>query len=158
MQITKEQWTKVEAELSRIYGYVKMKCDGYELTLEVSPVAALQCGIVVYVNGQFKGKWLIEDCEERRRFLRPVERFLWGTKQRAGFLKIYGGKRAPKKEVERINEKITAYYSHWTSVTALRRHLKKNNHDIQLLSVGEEVIALPDQARATSCELVSALG
>lgn len=136
MSITKEQWRKIEQELSHSFGSVKVKCDGFELSLTVQPVAALQYGIAVYVNGYFKGKWFVEDCEERRRFLRPVERFLWSAKQRCEMLKIYGGKRAKKKDVERINAKLTSYYSYWTSVTSLHRHLEKNNRELEVVEIG----------------------
>lgn len=32
------------------------------------PKSQFQNAIAVYINGSFKGKWLVEDCEERRRF------------------------------------------------------------------------------------------
>lgn len=136
MPITKEQWVQIECELSHAYGSVKLKCDGYEVSLQVSRVDTLKYGIMVYVNGYFHGKWIVEDCEERRRFLRPIECFLWNAKMRADLLKIYGGKRAPKKEVERINQKIASYISYWTSVKSLRRHLEKNNRELEVVAVG----------------------
>jgi hypothetical protein len=136
MAISKEQWGKVEAELSHSFGHVVMKCDEYELGLTVVPLGTLQYGIAVYVNGYFKGKWLMEDCEERRRFLRPVERFLLNAKERMEWLKIYGGKRAKKADVERVNRKIVFYQSYWTSAKSLRRHLEKNNSTLELVSLG----------------------
>ena len=141
MGITKDQWGEIETHLSYAFGCAKLTCDGYEVTLQVVSVNTLQYGIMVYVNGLFNGKWLIEDCEERRRFLRPTQRFLWSAKERVAMLKIYGGKRAQKKDVERINRKITWYSSHWTSVKSLRRHLEKNNRELEVVSIGGVEVA-----------------
>lgn len=136
MAISKDQWQKIEQELSHAFGSVKLKCDGYVVALHVSQIDALQYGIAVFVNGYSRGKWLIEDCEERRRFLRPIERFLYNAKERAEFLKIWGGKRAPKAKVEHFNRKFTTYSTYWTSVKSLRRHIEKNNQDLEVVSIG----------------------
>jgi hypothetical protein len=136
MGITKEQWQQLESELSHSLGCAKLTCDGFDVNLEVRRIDTLKYGIVVFVNGVSKGRWIIEDCEERRRFLRPVQRFINGAKLRADLIKIWGGKRAPKAKVEKINEKMTCYYSYWTSVKALRRHLEKNNQQVELVSLG----------------------
>lgn len=140
MAITKEQWQKIEQELSFAYGSAKLKCDGYDVGLYVTLIDTLQYGILVYVNGQFQGKWLMEDCEERRRFLRPVERFLYNAKEREQFLKIWGGKRAPKSKVEQYNRKFTTYCNYWMSVKSLRRHIEKNNKEVELVAVGGEEV------------------
>lgn len=134
--ITKEQWQEIEANLAGQYGFVTLLCDGYTLTLQVQRIAALKYGIFFYVDGHFLGKWFGEDCEERRRFFQPIERFLHDAKFRNELLKIYGGKRAPKAQAARINQKRTSYRHYWTSVKALRRHLQKHNADIQLVNVG----------------------
>jgi hypothetical protein len=138
MAITKEQWQQVEKYLTGPYGRVVLQCDEYLLTLTVALVAPLRSGIAFYVDGNFKGKWIIEDCEERRRFCRPITRHLWDANFRSEMTKVYGGKRAPKKDVERINQKLTTFSSYWTNFTALRRHLQKGNVNIELVSVGYE--------------------
>jgi hypothetical protein len=136
MGITKEQWQQIETELSHSFGRARLTCDGFDVALEVTRIDTLKYGILVFVNGVSKGRWIIEDCEERRRFLRPVQRFIYTAKMRADLIKILGGRRARKAEVERINEKMTFYFSYWTSVTALRRHLEKNNQQVELVSLG----------------------
>ena len=123
MAITKEQWSDIERELSYANGTVTLVCDAYRVNVLVVPVDTLQYGIMVYVNGKFEGRWLIEDCEERRRFMRPLERFLWSARERAAMLKRWGGKRASKDQVERIN--------------------RKNNKELEVVSIGgAEVVVL----------------
>jgi hypothetical protein len=130
--ISKEQWQEIENTLSRSYGIVNLICDGFPLTLEVQRIAPLKYGIFFFVEGIFLGKWLLNDCEERRRFCRPVEGFVFDAKLRNSLINIYGGKRAPKAKVEEINRKFTAYQCAWTNAKALCRHLRKNNLNIQL--------------------------
>lgn len=148
MAISKDQWTEIEQNLSHAFSCVKLKCDGYEVSLQVVPVDTLQYGIQVYVNGFFNGKWLAEDCEERRRFLRPMERFLWSARERAAMIKIWGGKRASKEKVDHVNRKITFYSSYWTSVKPLRRHIEKNNQELVVVSIGGVEVAQPELAEA----------
>lgn len=148
MAITKEQWQQIEQNLSHAHGAVKLKCDGYEVGLYVIPVDTLQYGVQVYVNGAFQSKWMSEDCEERRRFLRPIERFLWSARERAVMLTAVGGKRAPKYSVERINRKITFYSSYWTSVKSLRRHIQKNNKELEVASIGGVEVARAEPVAA----------
>lgn len=138
MAITKEDWQKIEKCLTAPYGRAVLQCDQYQLTLVVVLVAPLRSGITFYVDGYFRGKWTIEDCEERRRFFRPITKHIWDSKFRAEMTRLYGGKRAPKKEVERINQKLTTFSSYWNNFTALRRHLQKTNINIDLVSVGYE--------------------
>lgn len=126
----------IAQELSFPHGFVGLQCDGYQLTLAVVCVGTLKYKIGFYVNGVFKGKWLLEDCEERRRFFCRREVFLHRPKLRAELIKIYGGKRAAKSKVAEVNQKFTSYRSHWDSVASLRRHLEKNNKDIHLVKVG----------------------
>lgn len=156
MAITKDQWQKIEQELSHAFGNVKLKCDSYDVTLQITPVGNLQYGILVYVNGHWKGKWIVEDCEERRRFFRPVEHFLHSAKERLELLKIYGGKRASKEDVERINRKLTSYASHWTSVKSLRRHLEKNNQELVLVSIGGVDVQPAAAVETSTMELAAA--
>lgn len=136
MPITKDQWAQIKNELSSAYGRVKLQCDEYEVALQVERAGERRYQIITYVNGTLRGKWLTEDCEERRRFLQSTERFIFSPKLRNDMLKIHGGRRAKKADVEHINRKITLYQFHWSSVDALRRHFEKNNKDVTLIALG----------------------
>jgi hypothetical protein len=133
--MTKEQWAAVEEAVSGIFGSAKLKCDGYDVTLNRERVSKNRLGITVFVNGAWKGAWLMHDSqhEETRRFMCPVTRYVNPPKLRADLVKIYGGKRCPKAEIERINRKFTTFQPYWTNVTALRRHLVKHNQVIEII-------------------------
>lgn len=66
--MTDEQWKQVESRLSRPFGSVKMQIDGYKITVVVEPLKGMKLVLMVYVDGYFRGKWLTEDCDIRRRF------------------------------------------------------------------------------------------
>jgi hypothetical protein len=137
MGITKEQWKAIEDELSHPYGCCVLMCDGYRLSLEVRCVSRLRYGIHAFVNGVWKGEWVMNaECEETRRFMCPESRFVHTPKMRASLVKIYGGKRCPRDKLADINKKLTLYTPIWPSVTLLRRHLVKHNTSIELVRIG----------------------
>ena len=136
MAITKEQWKDIEYEMLSPFGSVSLFIDGYEVTLAVRPNGPRKFAILPYVNGFFKGAYLRLDSEEGRRFYRPVTRHVLSLKQRQELIKVYGGKRCPKADLERINKTFKGIQANWTSVKALRLHYEKQNKDLQLVKIG----------------------
>lgn len=134
--ITKEQWVAIEFELSHPHGLVKLDCDGYQVSLQVEMAKKLKYEIAVYVNGFVRGAWLMGDSEEGRRFLPTTERFVHSAGHRAEMIKIYGGRRCKKNDLERINKKFSIRRFSWTSFTLLRRHYLKNNKIVSLVGIG----------------------
>ena len=108
---------------------VKLLIDGYEVSLALRQVSQFRNAIVVYVNGEFRGKWLTEDCEERRRFFPCKKRCLTNTNE----LKKMGIR--SKKEIQKYKEMATcnAYSSAWTSFKAMKKHFETNNKSIEIL-------------------------
>lgn len=129
--MTKEDWAKAEDLLGRPFGSVTLLADGYEITLQLHMLRnMMHNAIAIFVNGQFKGKWLTEDCEERRRFIPQKEVPLMNRRQVAEFKKL---PKSSQKRLKEYREKtITQYATHWTSWAALVRHFEANNQDIQL--------------------------
>lgn len=125
--MTKEDWDKVEASMNSPYGRITLLCDGYNLTLE-SGIYKRKLSTIIYVNGVFKGAWILEDCEERRRFFRPVQTLVWRTKFTKGL---------SKKSLKNLGidpkEKRTSHSAEWSSFRALKAHLIKNNTSIELV-------------------------
>lgn len=80
--LTKEQWKQVEHQLSGPFGEVKLKADGYNLTLQVRGYSALRQCIVVFVDGVSKGEWWSGEAPEAKKFCRERRRWLYGTKLR----------------------------------------------------------------------------
>ncbi|WP_338414747.1 hypothetical protein [uncultured Sphaerotilus sp.] len=131
--ITPADWKRIEEALAGRFGSEKLMCDGYKLTISREQEKN-KLVLVVYVNGVWKGEWLTNDCEERRRFFCRSERRLFSKarveKNMAGM-----GKRQKEKFIAEMGlDKTMAFYMPvWSSFTALRRHLVKNNKEILVL-------------------------
>lgn len=132
----KAEWAKVKEWLGRPwpYGRAKLLADGYEVTLELQMTQNMFANaVVVYVNGEFRGKWLTEDCEERRRFLPQREKAVMGREARARWNKLSKAQQKRMLEVGiNPNRTYTEYATHWTSWSALVKHFEAHNADIRL--------------------------
>lgn len=124
----KEDWIEVERELRHEGGMVRLQCDQYELLLVNCQVKPMRLGFMFYVNDTFSGQWLMEDCEERRRFFRPVKLHLWNENERKWFRKF--SKKALRAAEVDPDVKSTSYSYYWTSFAALKRHLMLHNREI----------------------------
>lgn len=128
-QMTKEEWKQAEEDLKFLFKTVKLNCDGYELALSLQRLDTYRNVIVFYVNGVFNGKWLLEDCEERRRFFRKEKRSLLTAKGKAQFKKL-----SKKKQAEWSDKFFYDVYTpYWTSFKSLKKHLTQNNESIELI-------------------------
>ncbi|WP_051617136.1 hypothetical protein [Desulfonatronovibrio hydrogenovorans] len=124
--LSKEEWEEFEKNLSYPYGWAELFCDGYKVTFNVEREGTLRFAIVWYIDRKFKGKWLLEDCEIRRKFARPSVRNRWKKNMWKGL---------PKRMLKRMkidpDEKVTVHLWHWNSAKSLRRHLVKNCDKIE---------------------------
>ena len=124
--MTKEEWDKVESSMQSPWGRASLLCDGFKVTLETG-LYKRKLSSMVYVNGVFKGAWMLEDCEERRRFFRPIKKLVWRKKITKGF---------SKKTLKSLNidpaETRIGFSPEWTSFRSLKSHLIKNNTSIEL--------------------------
>lgn len=128
--MTKEEWEKVNESLQSVFiGGAKLEIDGYEVYLKLMQVSQFKNAIAIYVNGAFKGKWLLEDCEERRRFLPCKTRTLVTQAD----IKAYGIR--GKKQIQAFKDRYQyqVYSTMWTSFSAMRKHFEANNKEINLL-------------------------
>ncbi len=127
--MTTEQWKQIDEKLQNVLSpIVKLKIDDYEVSLALRQVSQFRNAIVVYVNGKFCGKWLAEDCEERRRFFPRKKRCLTNTNE----LKKMGIK--SKNEIQKYKQMATydVYSSAWTSFKAMKKHFEMNNKSIEI--------------------------
>jgi hypothetical protein len=130
-QPTPEQWQAAHVALCGLFGSVELHCDGYRLTIEKRLLNERNLCLLPYVNGEWKVAWMVNDCEERRRFMRPVTRRRHSAKTEKLFRRIdriTGNKR-------QYNETITYHFWEWLSFAALKRHLIKNNEAIHLVAI-----------------------
>lgn len=131
--MTKDEWKRVEEALKSFFSPVYLKADGYDVTLILERVDTYRNMIMVYIGGQFKGKWLTEDCEERRRFLQKKVRSLLTAKQKAALKKL--SKKRQKEFAESYHTDYEIYTPQWSSFGALKKHLISNNENIDLVKI-----------------------
>lgn len=130
-----DQWKQIEEKLQIIRSpAVKLLIDGYEISLALRQVSQFRNAIMVYINGEFRGKWLTEDCEERRRFFPCKKRCATNTNE----LKKIGVR--SKREIQKYKEMSTynEYLSGWTNFNAMKKHFEANNTNIEILNLSEE--------------------
>ena len=125
-RLTAEQWQAVEKLATSLYTHASLLVDGYRLDLQLVPDGPYKNIIFVYMDGKIDWGKLTKDCDERRRFCRPVTKYLLPAKPPKSW--------KPKEWQRRRRETaFTAYYPWWTSFDPLKRHLVKNNHDIEIV-------------------------
>ena len=137
-QPTKEQWKAVEAGLFGSFGRVELLCDGYSVSLCKQLIGESKLAISVYVDEWFRGGWLLEDCEERRRFMRPVRIRLYRGAIRKRLEKV--SKRKRKELGIDIDETGTYYMPSWPTFAPLRRHLARENTTIEIIEINGEKV------------------
>ena len=128
--MTAEDWKKVEAGLSE-WDYEELLIDGYYVQLQLTR-DKLALVIAVFVNKKFNGKWLREDCEERRRFMCHSERCMIGRyNKKMGFT---------KKEYEKLKKEYTfpVYSNYFKSFRTLKSQFIEHNNSIELVGKDEE--------------------
>ena len=130
--MTAEDWKTVDKALkSVLLPGVKLLIDGYEVTLTLCQKSQFKSAIAIWINGSFKGKWLAEDCEERRRFLCCKKR----TLVKEADYKAYGirSKKAKKELADRYA--YEEWFSYWTNFNKMKKHFIDNNKSIEILEV-----------------------
>lgn len=127
--MTAEEWKKVDESLKSVMSPgITLKIDGYQVRLFLTQKSQFQNAIVFYVNDEFRGKWLTEDCEERRRFCCCKKRSVVTEKD----YKLYGirGKKAKQEFKDRYS--YNEYFSYWTNFEKMKKHFIDNNESIEL--------------------------
>lgn len=128
--MTKDEWQEAEQRALWKYGGLTLLVDGYRISVQPQYATPYKIELAVYVNGVFRGEWVIKDCEERRRFCYCTKHSLIKRS-------------CPKRMKERLlkaegkTEDDYAYYTYspyYPNFAALRRQLEKNNKDIQLIT------------------------
>lgn len=131
--MTDEEWKIAEDKLSGLYGYVRLKIDGYNVTVEKRQMNEMQFCLAVFIDGTFKMKWALEDCEIRRRFCREVKKRTFTSRSKADFVKAVGKKAAKQFEKENSHLLYSTYYEpFFGSFRTLKAHLIRNNDSIEL--------------------------
>lgn len=132
--MTADEWKKAEQMLLPPFGHAKFLIDGYNVTVETRRTSSTKFSLVVFVDGVFKGKWLTEDVEIRRRFCFEGKKNVLTGKAKQDFIKEFG-KRAYNRIVKENPEMIhIIYYTPcFGSFRTLKAHFIKNNTSITLV-------------------------
>lgn len=127
--MTKEDWKYIEEKLSYTFGSVKMLVDGYNVTLACEPEKPLHYVIMVYIDGKFRTKWVMEDCDIRRKFCSRHTKCFLDQNQRNRL------KREKKAFREEVKKRLTReyYLPYWNSFKMMKSHFIKNNSSIELV-------------------------
>lgn len=140
MALTKEQWADIEQQLSGLFGRVTLTCDGYQVTAAVQPIKTHRQGIVIFVDGYFKGEWHKGECEEARKFLRPTKKFLFPAAERAKFAKQAKSRGFDAEFRKYLTEQAEAHFifwsAYWTNAKDFCRHIRKTCSSIELRTEG----------------------
>lgn len=115
--MTADNWKEAEKRLNA-FRAVKLLIDGYTVSLILCR-ENMKLYIAVYVNGKMKGKWITEDCEERRRFMCKSTRSLIGRYDKK--------KGLSKREYVKLKEKYTynSYSPYFSSFKTLKSQFTK---------------------------------
>lgn len=125
--MTNEEWNKVEQTLLSPFGSVKLKIDGYNVSVTCMPEKPLHYCMYVFIDGKFN----VEDCEIRRRFCQQHTKSLLNAKQ----------KKQLKHESKYIRDAVKKdmsckyYLPLWRSFRSMKSHFIKNNKSIELVEI-----------------------
>lgn len=132
--MTKEDWERAENELRYVGSIVNFEIDGYKVSIQLQPNGKYKNVIAVYIDNKFKGKWLTEDNEIRRKFLYTTTHSLvkrnTPTKIKKRMEKAYG-----KEKLE-----YKSYSPVYPSFGAFKRQITKTCTDIKLIEKDEKPI------------------
>ncbi|MEG1406821.1 MAG: hypothetical protein RSD23_03105 [Ruthenibacterium sp.] len=135
--MTTADWKEAEVLATSCFNVAHLLVDGYQIDLQMQRVNNYKNKIMVYINREFKGEWLREDCEERRRFYYKYERPIMSRK---GIQEFNGLSKKAQKDFQKYrDQKYTTYSPLFPSFTALKRHFAAQNTNIELLTKWEKI-------------------
>lgn len=132
-KFTKDDIEKITTELSFPWGVAVLLCDGFRVTVRVVRARTLKYTLCVYVNGWMHANQVMDDCEERKRFMCPCKARMYSSAKRQKLIKAVGVRLAKKMGV---NESFTYYSHNWNSARSMLRHFAANNTSVELVGVG----------------------
>ena len=138
--MTAEDWKDAEKMLSTILGHIKLRIDGYNVSIGYVKETPTKYCLAVYIDGVFKSEWLINDCEIRKRFCRKIKKQVLSSKEKSKLINEIGKKAFELFCKENPNKLYYTYYEpYFGSFRTLKAHLIKNNLSIELVREKVEI-------------------
>jgi hypothetical protein len=152
MKLTKEQKQTVIADLSQLFGRAKLRCDGFEIVLQVERFKGFKYRVMTYVNGEFSGKWISPKNEApESKFLRKVTRPNISPAKRIKVEKSLGKRYVAKHPY--WSGSFTVYMPDWSAGSTAVNHLCKVCESVELVN---SVTALTEGDREDAPALATA--
>ncbi len=128
MSISKAQWQAIETALMRLGGCAEFALDGHKITTQKRMVSENRMAIMVYIDGQIKGKWVIPGEKDAPAIVPKV----WRLKTKAYYgpakikrLEKQFGKRKAREYFPKLHEKQHGYLPDFSTAKSLVRQYKK---------------------------------
>lgn len=129
-----DKWKRIEEKLRYVFGNVKVRADGHEVTFDKRVDTKKQKLVIeTYVDGWIKGEWMNvqngQPLHPEGRFFRPRKSAVWKRKDFKMLKKIYGTKKAE----EMVTPKVIVLDPYWGSPRTLVAHLKREFPDLEIV-------------------------
>lgn len=144
-KLSKEDIQKIDTELAFPFGCVVLRCDDDTVTIKVQRTKPRRYGLVIYVNGWFKGEYLKPEAKENR-FYRPVKAKYYKPSQRAEIIRDFGKRRAAKL-FPQLDATFTYWMPTWNTPTPMLRHFARVSKSVSLVSAGTDISTSMDLAK-----------
>lgn len=149
MKLTKEQKESVISDLSQLFGRTTLRCDGYEITLQVERFKGFKYRVMTYVNGTLNGNWISPKNEApESKFLRKVTRPNISAVKRLKLEKSLGKRYVAKDPY--WSGSFTVYMPDWHAGSAAVNHLCKVCESVELVNSVNALTALTEGDRAAA--------
>lgn len=143
MKLTKEQKEKVIGDLSQLFGRAVLRCDDYEIVLQVERFKGFKYRVMTYVNGTFSGKWMSPKNEApESRFLRKVTTPNLSPAKRVKAEKTLGKRYVAKHPY--WSGSYTLHLPDWSTGRAAVNHLCKVCESIELVNSVNALTAITE--------------
>lgn len=143
MKLSKEQKQSVISELSKLFGRATLRCDGYEIVLQVERFKGFKYRVMTYVNGKFNGEWISpKNAAPESKFLRKVTRPNISAVKRQKLEKTLGKRYVAKDPF--FSGSFTVFMPDWSAGSAAVNHLCKVCESVELVSSVNALTALAE--------------
>lgn len=131
--LTKDQKAFILKKLESQMNTIELNCDGFKIWLSLER-CKMRLVVAIYINGWFKGGWLLskEPCPEAK-YLPIKRRAVYTAKQKAQIIKALG-KREAKKAFPNLDDVYEHRGAFFSSPKAALAHLIKVSETIELVT------------------------